>query len=107
MIVGARRRRAEVGVRVRLQVILYRVDADADRWGFTITDRHHLPLVRSAVKPQGDERTFTGVAAVLHELFDLRLSHAGTRIVRDDEQWHIAVRSLHGASDEIAFRVGS
>lgn len=110
MIVGARRRRAEVGMRVKLAVVLYPVvDSAADRelWAYTIMDAHQTPIARAA-RWRDDRigREFDVMNSELALLLDVKLARDGSRLVRVDERWDVAVRSLSdGARDELPFRV--
>lgn len=105
MIVGARRRRAEVGVCVKINVVLYALDFEQQRWGFTLCDARQRPIVRSA--PHAERRTETFEAAVdeLALLLDVRIVREGSRLLRDDERWDVSVRTPHVERDELPFRV--
>lgn len=103
MIVGARKRRREVGMRTRLSVVMY--VAVGDLWAFTINDAHGAPISRSVATSATELGVpWAKLTASLHTLLDVRVAHAGSRLVRDDERWDVAVR-LVGGADELPFRV--
>lgn len=102
-IVGARRRRAETGTRVKLNVVLY--EPTRGQWAYTITDSHARPIARSVATSAHElGQPWSVIAAALAVVLDVQLAHAGSRVVRDDEQWDIAARIV-GGSDELPFRV--
>lgn len=105
MIVGARRRRAETGSRVKLNVVLYPLDEATERWGYTITDAHQRPIARSAPHPERKTETLDAAIDELALVLDLQLVREGSRLVREDERWDVAVRSLLSDRDELPFRV--
>jgi hypothetical protein len=105
MIVGARRRRAEVGSRVKLHVVIYRTEQGTRHWAFTLTDDHQKVIARSSSTRLDDlGMKWELLVAALHLLLDVRIAEAGTRLVRDDERWDVAVRLVDGR-DELPFRV--
>ena len=105
MIVGARRLRADYGVRVRINVVLYAVDFDQQRWGYTLCDARQRPIARSAPHAERKTETFEAAVEELALLLDVKIARLGTRLVRDDERWDVSVRSLTGERDELPFRV--
>lgn len=105
VIVGARRRRAEVGSRVKLNVVVYAVDLDQGLWAFTVCDARQTPIVRSSSNSDEIGRTFTKMCSELDLLLDVQLVRVRNRLVRDDERWDVAVRSLTEPRDELPFRV--
>lgn len=107
MIVAARRRRAEVGSRVKLSVVVYRIEQADHRWAFTLADVHGQAVARSSSTRLDDHgMTFDVLVAALHLLLDVQLVQPmnASRWVRDDERWDVAVRFVGGV-DELPFRV--
>lgn len=104
MNVGARRRRAEVGARVRLHVTLYELE-DAV-WAYAVSDMRHRVLVRAAEQGRGAHlgRAFAVMRDDLAKLLDVQLERTRHgRIVRTDERWDVAVHVV-GERDEIPYR---
>lgn len=105
MIVGARRRRAEVGSRVKLDVVIYAVNLDEQLWAFTVCTPQQTPIVRSAAHSDEIGRPFGVMNAELGLLLGVKLTRQGSRLVRLDERWDVSVRSLTEPRDELPFDV--
>lgn len=104
--VGAPFARRSYGQRVRIEVVLYCVDAEQNRWAFTITDARQNALVRS-VAPRRDVagHPLSVVLDHVELLTGVKIEQRphGRGFIRVDSQLDVAVRTLDQSS-EIGFR---
>lgn len=103
--VGAVFARRQYGAKVRLQVAIYCVDADANLWGYTLEDTKRNPIARSVQPRVGVPGiTFDRMVEQLNLLLGVELQNRpGRGLIRADHELSVAVRTLESSS-EIGFR---
>lgn len=98
--------RRSYGARVRIEVVLYCVERQLNRWGFTVTDSRQRPLVRS-VAPRRDVEgiPFETMCEQIELLTGVKIEQGSERrgLIRGDAQLDVAVRTLD-QSGEVGFR---
>lgn len=103
--VGAVWARRQYGVRERLRVVVYAVDAAANLWGYTIETRERDPIVRSVQPRVGVPGiTFDRMTEQLNLLLGVELQNRACRgLIRADRELSVSVRTLD-SSTEVGFR---